>query len=238
MWVWSSSKSHGEALYKSPGDGSIRVHARDVPSLLAEKNDNVEFRIGTAENLPFVQDSSVDMISAGTAAHWFPPDWWTEASRICKKGATVAIFTIQGFYIHPSNPHAEQLQKMADEIKKNVFDPHAAPGNWILYNLYDELPLPQEGFSECTRIKWNVKGELKEGEDTYALSNRRTVDDMIALHYSFGPVNTFNKNNPELVGKPEHPLEIMRREMKALGFKDDDTILVGHTVSLLLFTKQ
>lgn len=87
-------------------------------SLLAEKNDNVEFRIGTAENLPFVQDSSVDMISAGTAAvcprfgyprlsateqssikHWFPPDWWTEASRICKKGATVAIFTIQGFYI-------------------------------------------------------------------------------------------------------------------------------------------
>jgi hypothetical protein len=146
---------------------------------------------------------------------------------------------------------------MADEIKKNVFDPHAAPGNWILYNLYDELPLPQEGFSECTRIKWNVKGELKEGEDTYALSNRRTVDDMvieastfseklaetyivrqIALHYSFGPVNTFNKNNPELVGKPEHPLEIMRREMKALGFKDDDTILVGHTVSLLLFTKQ
>lgn len=74
---------------------------------------------------------------------------------------------------------------MLDEIKKNVFDPHAAPGNWVLYNLYDELPLPQAGFSECTRIKWNVKGELKEGEETYALSNRRTVDDIVIKASTF-----------------------------------------------------
>lgn len=37
-------------------------------SLLAEKYDNVEFKQGSAESLPFIQDASVDIITAGTAA--------------------------------------------------------------------------------------------------------------------------------------------------------------------------
>lgn len=71
------------------------------------------------------------------------------------------------------------MQKLVDDVKKTHFDPHAAPGNWILYNLYDELPLPEKGFREPGRIKWNVNGELEQGQETHTLTNSRTVDELV-----------------------------------------------------------
>lgn len=37
-------------------------------SLLAEQHQNMEFEQGSAESLPFVEDASADLITAGTAA--------------------------------------------------------------------------------------------------------------------------------------------------------------------------
>lgn len=80
----------------------------------------VEFRTGLAEDLPFLEDGSVDLIASGTAAvcttpglrsmsasrliachnpqHWFPQSWWREAHRVTKPGATIALFVAFGVY--------------------------------------------------------------------------------------------------------------------------------------------
>lgn len=58
------AKHFGKVLATDPSDSMLET----CRSLLQDKHDNVEFRKGNAEDLPFVNDGSVDLISAGTAA--------------------------------------------------------------------------------------------------------------------------------------------------------------------------
>lgn len=132
--------------------------------------------------------------------HWFPQEWWKEAHRILKPKGTVALFTAARGYFRksflrasrhqtrlttryastdPNTPHREEMQKLMDDVKRIHFDPYAAPGNWILYNMYDELPLASSGFSEARRIKWNVDGKFEAGQDTYSLQKSRTIDELV-----------------------------------------------------------
>lgn len=51
----------------------------------------VEYRDGTAEALP-VQDGTVSVVSAATAAHWFDrPRFYTEAARVLSSGGLLLI---------------------------------------------------------------------------------------------------------------------------------------------------
>jgi len=55
----------------------------------------IEYKVGTAEDLPFIQSSSVDMVTAGQAAHWFNHEKsMPELARILKPGGTLAFFCI------------------------------------------------------------------------------------------------------------------------------------------------
>ena len=40
-------------------------------AISSTKEENIQFREASAENLDFIQDGSVDMVVAGQAAHWF-----------------------------------------------------------------------------------------------------------------------------------------------------------------------
>lgn len=56
-------------------------------------SSRVGFRQGSAEHLPFVADSAVDMVVAGQAAHWF--DYaraWPELARVVKPGGSLAFW--------------------------------------------------------------------------------------------------------------------------------------------------
>lgn len=203
--------------------------------------DRVEFRRGLAEDLPFLQDGSVDLIASGTAAHWFPQSWWREAYRVTKPGATIALFVAFGVYPHPSTPRFPQVRDLMNETKSVVFDPWMAPGNVVVASSYDTLPLPEDDglFSEVTRLSWNRDGKLEQGQEDFALSRQLTVDEVIGLSYSLGPVNTYNQKHPELFGTPRHPLEAQRHKLKDdLGFGDSQRISIGQTVSLLLLTRK
>ncbi|KAI1870500.1 uncharacterized protein JN550_005043 [Neoarthrinium moseri] len=54
---------------------------------------NITFRQGSAEDLAFVPDASIDMAVAGQAAHWF--DYgkvWPNLARVVKPGGTMAFW--------------------------------------------------------------------------------------------------------------------------------------------------
>jgi ubiquinone/menaquinone biosynthesis C-methylase UbiE len=55
----------------------------------------IEYKVGTAEDLSFIQSNTVDMVTAGQAAHWFNHEKsMPELARILKPGGTLAFFCI------------------------------------------------------------------------------------------------------------------------------------------------
>jgi ubiquinone/menaquinone biosynthesis C-methylase UbiE len=56
----------------------------------ATKHPKISYKVGRAEALP-LEDSSVDLVTVGQAAHWFDKDkWFKEMHRIIKPGGTLS----------------------------------------------------------------------------------------------------------------------------------------------------
>lgn len=57
------------------------------------KETNIDFKQGSAEDLDFVPDASLDMAVAGQAAHWFDySKVWPNLARVVKPGGTMAFW--------------------------------------------------------------------------------------------------------------------------------------------------
>ena len=55
----------------------------------------IDYKVATAEDLSFVESNSVDLVTAGQAAHWFNHEKsFPEIARILKPGGTLAFFCI------------------------------------------------------------------------------------------------------------------------------------------------
>lgn len=78
----------------------------------ATPRDNIEYQVGPGEDLSQFHDNSVDMITVGTAFHWFDHDkFFKEAKRVLKhKTGTLAVF---GYYfpVISNEPKANELVK-------------------------------------------------------------------------------------------------------------------------------
>ena len=61
------SKHFSRVLAVDPSE-SMMDQGRAFAKSLGQAASNIEFRAGTSESLPFVQESSVDLIISGTAA--------------------------------------------------------------------------------------------------------------------------------------------------------------------------
>lgn len=60
---------------------------------LLNKHDHVQFRVGQAEKID-LDDHSVDLIVAGTCAHWFDiPKFFQEAKRLLRPSGCLTIFS-------------------------------------------------------------------------------------------------------------------------------------------------
>ncbi|XP_055734482.1 putative methyltransferase DDB_G0268948 [Salvelinus fontinalis] len=150
--------------------------------------NNITYRKGTAEELPF-PDGSVDLLTAASAAHWFDQKrLLLEAGRVLKPCGCMALlgFT-DNFRLHYGSCE-DRLTDIFDEFKKVLLpytSTQVAVSNTKLRELYVAIPFPDKERIECIPLKQqisvrNIVGFM-ESFSMYQAFQRAELDAATAL---------------------------------------------------------
>jgi SAM-dependent methyltransferase len=111
-------------------DGSQSQLAR------AQSSERVRYAAGLAEQLP-VPESSVGLVAAAQAAHWFDLDrFHAECRRVLVPGGVVAIWTYEKFRVDPG------VDAVIDQFYSGVVGPYWPPERRFVDEGYRTLPFP------------------------------------------------------------------------------------------------
>lgn len=208
------------------------------------------FDLSTAEDLgtnlsPPIQDASVDLITAGNAAHWFDmPHFWSTAARVLKPGGSVILWTSGRTGIHPSVPNAAAIQAEIDRIQEEYLESYFVPGNWLTRNRYSDLPLPWtlatpiKEFDEAlsSRNDWGMEN------DFYAINPEVNMDMFEKITATGSPVTRWHQAHPETIGTERDVLKIYRRAIERLlheaGVEKGKEMIKGATHGVVLVVKK
>ncbi len=163
------------ALGTDPGQSMIDA-ARTVPSS-TKSGEPITYEVSSAETLSglsslrtFSKDglSSVDLITAATAAHWFHmPYFWGEAAKILKPGGSVIIWCHAGYNIDPNTtPNAAKLREFFKKFDEEILAPYEEPGNRLCRDLYINLGMPWECLERLDDTESDLKRLLNEFDET------------------------------------------------------------------------
>ncbi len=114
--------------------------------------ENIEYRIGTAEESG-LENNSVDLITVATAAHWFNTDlFYKEAERVSKRNGVLAIWTYSEAKI------SEEIDRLMEWFMYDYLYEYWPDGRWYVRNKYETLPFPFEAIQTpdfFCRMNWN-----------------------------------------------------------------------------------
>ncbi|OQE19462.1 hypothetical protein PENSTE_c015G01659 [Penicillium steckii] len=218
--VRAFSPHFSHAIGLDPSEGMMAT-ARSLGGITS-KSEQIRYEVSTAEdlgiNLPQpIQDSSVDLITAANAAHWFDMSrFWASAARVLKPGGSVALWTSGRSSIHPSVPGATILQDIMDQIEERYLKPHLEPGNLLTRSRYISLPLPWNleqpvpEFDESTffRKDWDVD------EQFYSLEPELNMDMFEKMISTSSPVTRWRQAHSNDVGTENDVVRIYRRAIE------------------------
>ncbi|XP_038576054.1 putative methyltransferase DDB_G0268948 [Micropterus salmoides] len=134
----------------SPAQLEVAVQQANKP--------NITYRQSVAEELPFA-DSSVDLMTAMSAFHWFDrPRFLQEAHRVLKPHGCLALlnYTIDMELSYPDCcSHAlNQVCKEFYAALQHYRSPHLGPSSIVLYReAYESIPYPDKEWQECVWVK-------------------------------------------------------------------------------------
>ncbi|CAL5871038.1 uncharacterized protein PFLUO_LOCUS5281 [Penicillium psychrofluorescens] len=231
-----------------PSEGMVNT-ARSLGGT-SSTSEPIHFEVSTAEELGTnlsspVQDASVDLITAGNAAHWFDMShFWPAAARVLKPGGSVILWTSGGSKIHPSIPNASAIQDEMDRIEEEQLKPFFEPGNFLTRNRYVDLPLPwnletpipefDEGAS--SRNEWDVN------QDFYAINPLVGLDVFEKMIATTSPVQRWREAHPETIGTEHDIINIYRQMIERLlheaGVEKGQEKLKGATRGAVLVVKK
>ncbi|GAN04428.1 conserved hypothetical protein [Mucor ambiguus] len=137
----------------------------------ATSRDNITYQVGPGEDFSQFQNNSVDMITVGTAFHWFDHEkFFKEAKRVLKhKTGTLAIF---GYYfpVISNEPKVNELVKqLVDKLEK-----YTNPKVRFVRNMYRDITFPFKDQAwyitpkseDTTNISQPTTGSLMEASMT------------------------------------------------------------------------
>ncbi|EPQ30926.1 uncharacterized protein PFL1_01824 [Pseudozyma flocculosa PF-1] len=167
-------------------DAAIRPESSSIPAeLRSDANEGgrgrlgtLEYRQGTAEELDFLPEQSVDLIAAGQAAHWFKYDrLWPALSRVLKPGGSVCFWGYPDMYLpdYPSTrpavlewavgPSSSPGDGSGTTAAESIGPYWEQPGRSIISNCFADIPFPTAPeWDQATAIRrvFSTEGLLPE----------------------------------------------------------------------------
>ncbi|XP_063285504.1 uncharacterized protein LOC134571263 [Pelobates fuscus] len=167
--------------------------------------ENVTFQVAAAENLP-LEDSSVDLVNAGLAAHWFNMDKFVhEAIRVLKPNGCLALHAFVPIFKLQDDRNDAALNAIMKQYLDKVSEFKYEIEN-LLHHQYEEvfnaIPLKDK--------KWQVHmscqvAAVREGADQEYCSSVTASIDCLPCHPA-----TFTAKQPHWT--PEKiPLQLSQR---------------------------
>ncbi|KAH8103353.1 S-adenosyl-L-methionine-dependent methyltransferase [Cristinia sonorae] len=197
--------------------------ARKVPRP-AELKGTLDYVQSPAEELPFLEDSSVDLILSAQAAHWF--DWnklWREAARVLRPDGTLAVWGYSEFRLtnYPSATPLINEYSQGTDPKSSLGPYWERPGRSILDNHLLDIPRPQNvvpgQFHSFQHLFFRGKHHdhlPAEQSKPVLLQKTVTWEGLLDYFYTFSSFHTFQQQNPEDSKHPEGDIAV--RFWKAL----------------------
>jgi SAM-dependent methyltransferase len=219
------------AIGLDPSEGMIST-ARSLGGA-SSTSEPINFQVSTAESLgsqlsPPIPDSSIDLITAATAAHWFDMTrFWPRAAQVLKPGGSAALWTSGSIRTHPSMPNRAAIQAAFDDFEDRHLRDYMEPGNLLVRNLYVGLPLPWTlvapagpvpEFDEASffRKVWDQDGGVDSAGEFFMGQQSVDMDTMEKIVGTASPVTRWREAHPDAVGTERDVVRIFRREVERL----------------------
>jgi len=137
----------------------------------SNKEENVSFRQGNAEDLDSFGDGSIDMVISSQAAHWFDySKVWPMLKRKLRSGGTL-VFLGYKENVFVKHPRATQvLHHYSYDPGVDLMGPRwEQPGRDILRDKYRTIIPPEANFEDVTRLEYEPR---TQGDETEPLGER------------------------------------------------------------------
>ncbi|KAI7760658.1 hypothetical protein LZL87_007870 [Fusarium oxysporum] len=220
--------------------------------------DPIVYQLSTAEDIDKIDDishSSVDMITAATAAHWFDmPRFWAAAAKVLKPGGTVAIWTV--FRQPGSFNNNTELQSIFKDFL-DTLAPYSTAGTHLTQSGYVELPMPWDDPDTSKFYDQQASARhVLTAEDGFVPDAGRGETERSRVHETpdkqlqmierlvrtFGSVSRWQKENPELVGTEQDHVRILmskvRKVLEESGEPVELTALAAKMAVALILVKR
>lgn len=190
-----------------------------------------------------------DLITVGTAVHWFDmPAFYAAAAKALRPGGTLAMWTSSSMYCHPSTPHPEKIQALLSDLEDKMLRPYMEKGNLMARNAYQDLEMPwtSEGTAPLfdqksfERREWDRDGvpsspPLADGSPgPFLFGNEFSPEQAERMLSSASPVVRWREANPDKAGTEEDVLKVMIRQLQGVLGKDSKTIFAPGWALLLM----
>jgi hypothetical protein len=194
----SSSFTH--VICTDPSESMINQAKASTPQSFS----NISFHQGSAENLSFVDDGTLDMVVAGQAAHWFDySKVWPQLALKVRPGGTLAFWGYKDniFVDYPG------ATKVLDEYcyGDHTLGPYwEQPGRSILRDKFINIVPPSADWSEVTRHEYEPGTRGKgSGIGKLLMQKRLKLGEMEGYVRTFSAFHNWAVDHPEKKAKKD-----------------------------------
>jgi SAM-dependent methyltransferase len=196
-----------------------------------------EYVHGSAENLSFLEGSSVDLVISAQASHWF--DWnelWPELARVLKKNGSAAFWSYSKFRFTRYPTLTQQIDAFVQGVDPlNTIGLYwEQPGRSIINNHLVEVPEGNEvvpgAFSDFERVFFT-------GDHYPSLPSPRSVimckkmtwNDLLSYINTWSSLHTFRLRNPTDAEKPRGDIAVrFWKDLMEGAEREDGRTVEGH----------
>lgn len=191
---WDCATGNGQAAISLAGhfkkviatDGSEKQIANAI------KRENIEYRVGTAEESG-LETRSVDLITAATAAHWFKHElFYAEAQRVAVPNGVLAVWTYSEAKI------SAELDELMEWFMYDFLYDYWPDGRWYVRQKYETLPFPFDVIKSpdfCCRMTWNKQQWLNYVRSWSSYNNYVAKHNSDPIEVLLPKLNTLWYNN-------------------------------------------